>query len=88
MVGVADVVDSIGQAINHIMKIVCQESSHKQTLNIICRLLILSPYHLIDDAHVALHNLHHLGAYILVHIIGDGEAVLTSRQSSTAVSTA
>lgn len=39
--------------------------------------LELTPHHLIDDADVALYDLHHLGADILVHIVGDGDAVLT-----------
>ena len=39
--------------------------------------LLLSPYHLIHNTHIALDNLHHLGAYVLIHIIGHGNAMLT-----------
>lgn len=35
-----------------------------------------SPHHLVDDTDVALHDLHHLGADILVHIVGDGDTML------------
>lgn len=45
--------------------------------DIITRLLELTPHHLVDNAHVALYDLHHLGADILVHIVGDGDAMLT-----------
>ena len=44
--------------------------------DIITRLLELTPHHLVDNAHVTLYNLHDLGADILVHIVGDGNAVL------------
>ena len=43
----------------------------------IVRELKLPPRHLIDDAYITLDNLHYLGAYILIHIIGDGDAMLT-----------
>ena len=43
----------------------------------IVRELKLPPHHLIDDAYITLDNLHYLGAYILIHIIGDGDAMLT-----------
>ena len=39
--------------------------------------LLLPPYHLVDDAYIALNDFHYLGAYILIHIIGDGDAMLT-----------
>lgn len=38
---------------------------------------LFTPHHLIDDTDVALHDLHDLGADILVHIVGDGDTVLT-----------
>lgn len=39
--------------------------------------LKLTPNHLVDDAHIALHDLYHLGADILVHIVGNGDTMLT-----------
>ena len=39
--------------------------------------LLLPPNHLIHDTHIALDNLHYLGADILIHIIGDGDTMLT-----------
>ncbi len=43
----------------------------------ITRSLELTPHHLVDNAHVALYDLHDLGTDILVHIVGDGNAMLT-----------
>ena len=34
------------------------------------------PHHLVDDAYIALDNLNYLSAYILVHIVGHGDAVV------------
>lgn len=42
----------------------------------IIRSLELTPHHLVDNAHVALYDLHDLGTDILVHIVGDGDAML------------
>ena len=39
--------------------------------------LLLPPHHLVDDAYVALNDFHYLGGDILIHIIGDGDAMLT-----------
>ena len=39
--------------------------------------LLLPPNHLIHNPYIALDNLHYLGADILIHIIGDGDAMLT-----------
>ena len=39
--------------------------------------LLLPPNHLIHNTHIALDNLHHLGAYIFIYVIGDGDAILT-----------
>ena len=39
--------------------------------------LLLPPNHLIHDTHIALDNLHYLGADILIYVIGDGDAMLT-----------
>lgn len=36
-----------------------------------------SPNHLVNNADITLYNLHDLGADILVHIVGDGNAILT-----------
>ena len=38
--------------------------------------LILTPHHLIHDACVALDNLHDLRTDVLLHIVGDGDAVV------------
>lgn len=38
---------------------------------------LFTPHHLIDDADVALHDLHDLGTDILVHIVGNGDTMLT-----------
>lgn len=35
-----------------------------------------APNHFIDYTHIALHDLHDLGADILIHIVGDGDAML------------
>ena len=42
----------------------------------ITRSLELTPHHLVYNAHVALYYLHHLGTDILVHIVGNGDAML------------
>lgn len=39
--------------------------------------LELTPHHLIHNTDVALYDLHDLRTDILVHIVGDGDAVLT-----------
>ena len=39
-------------------------------------IILFSPHHFVDDAYVALNDFHYLGAYILIHIIGDGDAML------------
>ena len=39
--------------------------------------LKLTPYHLIDDAYIALDDLHYLGAYVLVHIVRHRDSMLT-----------
>lgn len=36
-----------------------------------------APNHFIDYTHIALHDLYHLGADILVHIVGNGDTMLT-----------
>ena len=38
---------------------------------------LFSPNHFVDDADVALDDFHYLGTYILIHVIGDGDAMLT-----------
>ena len=38
---------------------------------------LLPPYHLVDDAYVALNDLHHLSTYVFIHIVGDRDAVVT-----------
>ena len=38
--------------------------------------LKLPPHHLINYPHVALDNLHHLGAYILLYIVRNGDAII------------
>ena len=39
--------------------------------------LKLPPHHLVDDAHIALDNLHYLGAYVLVHIVRHRNSMLS-----------
>ena len=39
--------------------------------------LLLPPYHLVDDAYIALNDFHYLGAYILIHIVRYRDAMLT-----------
>ena len=39
--------------------------------------LELTPHHLIHDAHIALDDLHYLGAYVLVHIIRHRDSMLS-----------
>ena len=39
--------------------------------------LKLPPHHLVDDAHIALDNLHYLGAYVFVHIVRHRDSMLT-----------
>ncbi len=43
----------------------------------ITRSLELTPHHLVDNTHVALYDLHDLRTDILVHIVGNRDAVLT-----------
>ena len=38
---------------------------------------LFSPYHLIYDTYVALDDFYYFGADILVHVVGDGKAVVT-----------
>lgn len=40
-------------------------------------ILKLPPNHFIHNPHVALYNLYDLGRYVLIHVVGDGEAVAT-----------
>ena len=40
-------------------------------------LLKLTPNHLVDDAHIALDNLHHLGAYVLIYVVRHRDSILT-----------
>ena len=42
----------------------------------ITRSLELTPHHLVDNAHVTLYDLYHLGADILVHIVGNRDTML------------
>ena len=44
---------------------------------IIIRVLELPPNHLIHDSHIALDDLHYLGAYVLVHIVRHRDSMLT-----------
>ena len=39
--------------------------------------LELPPHHLIHDAHIALDDLHHLGAYVLIYIVRHRDSMLT-----------
>ena len=41
------------------------------------KLHFFSPHHLVDDAHIALDNLHYLGAYVLIHIVRHRDSMLT-----------
>ena len=54
----------------YIMPFLCKMKSHMV-------LEIFPPHHLVDDAHIALDNLHYLGAYVLIHIIRHRDAMLT-----------
>ena len=38
---------------------------------------LLPPYHLVDDAYVALNDLHYLSTYVFIHIVGDRDSMLT-----------
>ena len=38
---------------------------------------LFPPDHLVDNTHIALDNLHHFGRDILIHIVGDRDAVMT-----------
>ena len=39
--------------------------------------LLLPPYHLVYNTHIALDDLHYLGAYVLVHIVRHRDSMLT-----------
>ena len=39
--------------------------------------LKLTPHHLIDNAYIALDDLHYLGAYVFIHIVRHRDAMLT-----------
>ena len=45
-------------------------------LNSLGCLLALSPHHLVDDAGVALDNLHDLGRDVFFDVVGHGDAVV------------
>lgn len=47
-----------------------------KSMHTLC-ILELSPHHLVDDTDIALYDLHYLGTDVLVHIVGNGDAVLT-----------
>ena len=38
---------------------------------------LLPPHHLVHDPHIALDDLHYLGAYVLVHIVRHRDSMLT-----------
>ena len=38
--------------------------------------LLLPPYHLVDDAYIALDNLHYLGADVFIYIVWDRDTVV------------
>ena len=40
-------------------------------------IILFSPHHFVDDAYIALDNLHYLGAYVLINIIRHRDAMLT-----------
>lgn len=42
-----------------------------------CSMLLFTPYHLIDNANIRLHNLHYLCRYILINIIWYRNTMLT-----------
>lgn len=39
--------------------------------------LEFAPDHFVDDADVGLDDFHYFGAYVFVHVVGDGDSVLT-----------
>ena len=39
--------------------------------------LLLPPYHLVYNTHIALDDLHYLGTYVLIHIVRHRDAMLT-----------
>ena len=43
----------------------------------IIRELKLPPHHLIHDTHIALDNLHYLGAYVLIYVVRHRDSMLT-----------
>ena len=40
-------------------------------------LLKLPPHHFVDDAHIALDDLHYLGAYVLINVVRHRDSMLT-----------
>ena len=40
-------------------------------------IILFSPHHFVDDTHIALNDLHHLGGDNFIYIVRDGDAMLT-----------
>ena len=54
-----------------------RERSLRSFSTVIFLLLIFSPNHLINHARVGLNDLYNLGGYVLLNIVGHGDAVVT-----------